>query len=120
MRMFPATTSDRQFKRGSSLANANQAKQNEKQGEKKKAPKEQLKSVWPMIKELVRPRRALLGLGLLLLLIGRLAGLILPASTKFLIDDVINKHRPDKLLSLVLVVACATLRSEERRVGKGC
>jgi ABC-type multidrug transport system fused ATPase/permease subunit len=107
--MFPATTSDRQFKRGSSLAKANQANQSEKLGEKKKAPKEQLKSVWPMIKELVRPRRALLSLGLVLLLIGRLAGLVLPASTKFLIDDVINKHRPDKLLLLVLVVASATL-----------
>src|SRR6478672_7938700 len=109
MRMLPTTT-DRQFKRGRALANqTNQAKQNDKQGEKKKAPAEQLKSVMPMIKELVRPRRALLGLGLVLLLIGRLAGLVLPASTKFLIDDVINKHRPDKLLLLVLVVASATL-----------
>ena len=58
-----------------------------------------------MIKELVRPRRALLSLGLLLLLIGRLAGLVLPASTKFLLDDVINQHRPDQLLPLVLAVA---------------
>ncbi len=63
----------------------------------------------PMIGELVRPRRALLSFGLALLFIGRLAGLVLPASTKFLIDDVINKHRPDKLLMLVLVVASATL-----------
>jgi ABC-type multidrug transport system fused ATPase/permease subunit len=112
MRMLPTTTSDRQFRRGRSLSNqakANQANQNGKQGEKKKAPAEQLKSVMPMIKELVRPRRGLLGLGLVLLLIGRLAGLVLPASTKFLIDDVINKHRPDKLLLLVLVVASATL-----------
>ncbi len=68
-----------------------------------------MKSVMPMIGELVRPRRALLSFGLVLLLIGRLAGLVLPASTKFLIDDVINKHRPDKLLMLVLVVASATL-----------
>src|SRR5229473_3925466 len=103
MRTF-STTSDKQFKRGSSLA-----KQNENQGEKKKSAAQQLKSVMPMIGELVRPRRALLSFGLVLLLIGRLAGLVLPASTKFLIDDVINKHRPDKLLMLVLVVASATL-----------
>src|SRR6266849_3839246 len=103
MRTF-STTSDKQFKRGSSLA-----KQNENQGEKKKSAAQQLKSVMPMIGELVRPRRALLSFGLVLLLIGRLAGLVLPASTKFLIDDVIKKHRPDKLLMLVLVVASATL-----------
>jgi ABC-type multidrug transport system fused ATPase/permease subunit len=76
---------------------------------KKKKAAQQLKSVMPMIRELVRPRRWLLVLGFLLLLAGRLCGLVLPASTKFLIDDVINKHRPDLLLPLVAVVVTATL-----------
>ncbi len=38
---------------------------------KKKSAAAQLKSVWPMIVELVRPRRGLLALSFLLLLIGQ-------------------------------------------------
>jgi ABC-type bacteriocin/lantibiotic exporter with double-glycine peptidase domain len=76
---------------------------------KKKKTAQQLKSVWPMIKELVGPRRGLLAFGFLLLLIGRVCGLVLPASTKFLIDDVIAPHRADRLLPLVGAVLAATL-----------
>src|SRR6266446_334432 len=57
----------------------------------------------------MRPRRWLLGLGFVLMLINRVAALVLPYSTKFLIDTVINKHRMDKLQSLVLFVLAATL-----------
>jgi ABC-type bacteriocin/lantibiotic exporter with double-glycine peptidase domain len=76
---------------------------------RKKSAAQQLKSVWPMIRELVRPRRGLLAGSFLLLLIGRLCGLMLPLSPKFLIDDVINRHRPDLLLPLVSAVVAATL-----------
>jgi len=76
---------------------------------KKKSAAQQLKSVWPMIWELVRPRRLLLAFSFLLLLIGRLCGLVLPAAPKFLVDDVIGKKRPDLLLLLVAAVATATL-----------
>ncbi len=76
---------------------------------KKKSAKQQLKSAMPMIRELVRPRRGLLAFSFLLLLIGRICGLMLPLSPKFLIDDVINKHRPDLLLPLVSAVIVATL-----------
>ena len=79
---------------------------------KKKPARQQLKSVWPMIKELVRPRRGLLALGFLLLLIGRICGLMLPLSPKFLVDDVIGKHRPDHLLPLVGAVLAATFIQE--------
>jgi len=44
-----------------------------------------------------------------LMLINRVAGLVLPASTKFLIDDVIGKNRRDLLLPLLLAVVSATL-----------
>ena len=37
------------------------------------------------------PRRALLSLGLGLMVINRVSGLVLPASTKYLVDDVIGK-----------------------------
>src|SRR3981081_531576 len=57
----------------------------------------------------MRPRRWLLGLGFLLMVINRISALVLPYSTKFLIDTVINKHRMDKLHSLVLCGLAATL-----------
>jgi ABC-type multidrug transport system fused ATPase/permease subunit len=76
---------------------------------KKKSAAEQLKSAWPMISELVRPRRKLLAFSFALLLIGRLCGLVLPAAPKYLIDDVIGKRHASLLLPLVLVVTAATL-----------
>ena len=76
---------------------------------KKKSAKEQLKTVWPMIWELVRPRRGLLAYSFLLLLVGRVCGLVLPAAPKFLIDNVIGEKRADLLLPLVAAVAGATL-----------
>lgn len=76
---------------------------------KKKSAKQYLKSAKPMIMELVRPRRWLLAGCFVLLLISRACGLVLPASTKWLIDDVINKHQPGQLVPLVLKVLLATL-----------
>jgi subfamily B ATP-binding cassette protein MsbA len=66
------------------------------------------KTVWPDIWALVKPRRAQLGLGLLLIVISRSAGLVLPASTKYLVDDVLGKQRTDLLNPLILAVLAAT------------
>ena len=75
-----------------------------------KIPKVQrLRSVLPEVWTLMRPRRWLLALGFVLMVINRVAALVLPYSTKFLIDIVINKHRMDQLRTLVLVVLAATL-----------
>ncbi len=68
-----------------------------------------LKAIWPDIRELIRPRRALLALGLVLMAINRLAGLVLPASSKFLIDDVIQRHHTQTLKIIILVVVAATI-----------
>ncbi len=57
----------------------------------------------------MRPRRGLLALGFGLMVINRVAALVLPYSSRFLIDTVINKHRMDKLQPLVLFVLAATL-----------
>jgi len=57
----------------------------------------------------MRPRRWLLALGFVLMVINRVAALVLPYSTKFLIDTVITKHHMDQLRPLVLVVLAATL-----------
>ena len=47
---------------------------------------------WREAKTLLRQHRNSLALGIGLMLISRLAGLVLPASTKYLIDEVIGKH----------------------------
>ena len=69
-------------------------------------------SVWSQLPEvwaLLKPRRGLLALGFLLMAISRVSALVLPASTKFLIDDVIGKRRTELLLPLVSAVLIATL-----------
>ncbi len=55
------------------------------------------------------PRRGLLGLGFVLMVINRLAGFVLPYSSKFLIDDVVGKHHTALLRPLVFSVLGATL-----------
>jgi ABC-type multidrug transport system fused ATPase/permease subunit len=55
------------------------------------------------------PRRGLLAAGFFLMLINRASGLVLPASTKFLIDDVIGKNRRELLVPLLVAVLSATV-----------
>ncbi len=57
----------------------------------------------------MRPRRALLALGFALMVINRVSGFVLPASTKYLIDDVINKHHLLGLQKLIGIVVLATV-----------
>ena len=70
---------------------------------------ERLRALLPDIKELVRPRRGLLALGLVLMAINRVSGLVLPASTKYLVDDILGKHHYWMLRPLILAVMAATL-----------
>jgi len=70
---------------------------------------ERLRSLLPDVWALVRPRRRALALAFVLMAAGRLSGLVLPGSTKFLIDDVIGARRPDLLPSLVGAVVLATV-----------
>jgi ABC-type multidrug transport system fused ATPase/permease subunit len=71
--------------------------------------KQQLRTVLPAVWELMRPRRGLLALGFLLMVVNRVSGLVLPYSTKFLIDSVIAKHHVELLRQLVSVVLLATV-----------
>jgi ABC-type bacteriocin/lantibiotic exporter with double-glycine peptidase domain len=57
----------------------------------------------------MRPRRALLALGFVLMVINKVAGFVLPYSMKFLIDDVMDHHHVERLAPLVLLVLLATL-----------
>jgi ABC-type multidrug transport system fused ATPase/permease subunit len=58
--------------------------------------------------DLIRARRGRLALGLGLMAINRLCGLVLPGTTKFLLDEVIRKGNVALLSRLVLVAGLAT------------
>lgn len=68
-----------------------------------------MRDVWPELKEMIRPRRNILIVGFLLMIVNRLSGLVLPYSTKVLIDDVIGKSQANLLTPLVLGILAATL-----------
>jgi subfamily B ATP-binding cassette protein MsbA len=59
--------------------------------------------------ELVRPRKGLLGVGLLLILINRAADLVIPAASKYLIDEVVQKRNLALLTPIASVAAAAVL-----------
>jgi len=75
------------------------------------SPKKKLSAsaAWREAKLLILARRGRLALGLGLMLINRLVGLVRPATSKFLIDDVIGRQRPDLLMPLALAAAGATV-----------
>jgi subfamily B ATP-binding cassette protein MsbA len=75
---------------------------------KKKPTKESLRNVWPLLRELVRPRRGLLFLGLVLIVINRVAGLVLPYSSRFVIDQVVHQKHLGLLKTIVIAVLIAT------------
>jgi subfamily B ATP-binding cassette protein MsbA len=58
---------------------------------------------------LVWTRRWRLSLGLALMLVNRLSGLVLPATSKYLIDDVIGRGRAELLTPLALAAGAATV-----------
>ncbi len=76
--------------------------------EPKKPASERLRDLWPDIWVLVRPRRGLLLLGFLLIIISRVCGLVLPYSTRYLINNVIGEHQVNMLTPLTLIVLGAT------------
>src|SRR5258707_15760469 len=55
---------------------------------------------WRDARELIWSHRYRLALGMLLMVVNRLVGLVLPASSKYLIDDVIIRHRGELLVPL--------------------
>src|SRR5579862_5155932 len=63
----------------------------------------------PQIWALIHPRRALLGVGLVLMAINRVSGLALPFSTKYLVDNVMIHRQSKYLIPLVAGVLLATL-----------
>ena len=72
----------------------------------KKKPK--IGKVLPEVWRLVRPRRWLLLFGLVLVCINRVSSFVLPLSTKYFIDVVLNHRHVNKLLPLVGLIFVAT------------
>src|SRR5262249_11759092 len=64
---------------------------------------------WAEARELIAEHRASLAFGLALMVINRVSGIVLPYTSKYLIDDVIGKHRADLLIPLAAVAAIATI-----------
>ena len=64
---------------------------------------------WAEARVLIWEHRRSLGAGFALMIVNRLAGFVLPASSKFLIDTVIGKQRTDLLWPLALGAGAATV-----------
>jgi subfamily B ATP-binding cassette protein MsbA len=64
---------------------------------------------WRETRDLMARHKRSLAIGFSLMIVNRLAGLVLPASSKFLIDDVIGNRRADLLLPLALAALGATV-----------
>jgi ABC-type multidrug transport system fused ATPase/permease subunit len=73
--------------------------------------KPSLKKLWPQIKGLVAPRMGLLLAGMGLMVINRVAGLVLPFTSKPLLDTVLSPlhPRPDLLPRIIAVVFSAMI-----------
>src|SRR5437667_3087993 len=98
-----ASTCTRPFRAGSMASEKESGEQ--AQRSKTKQTWKALPEVWALIK----PRRGILAAGFVLMGINRVAGLVLPASTKYLLDDVFLKHQVHLLKSLVGIVLLATV-----------
>ena len=74
-----------------------------------KKPKPNYSNAWAEARTLIWHHRRRLTIGLALMLISRLAGLVLPWSSKYLIDGVIGQRRVDLLGIIAAAVAAATI-----------
>jgi subfamily B ATP-binding cassette protein MsbA len=75
----------------------------------KKKASETFRSVRPMLKQLVMPRRGKLALGFLLMLINVAMAMVLPYAPKIVLDNIITRKQYALLTPLVLVVFGATV-----------
>ncbi|WP_288370863.1 ABC transporter ATP-binding protein [uncultured Algoriphagus sp.] len=73
----------------------------------KQKPKEKRVSIQKVFATIVWPRRKHLLLGLFLIVISRLAGLVLPGASKYLVDDVIPSNDLQLLKWLIIAVVAA-------------
>src|SRR5690242_5344402 len=67
------------------------------------------RAAWREFRELVWVHRRRLSIGLTLMLISRLAGIVIPALSKYVIDDVIGKGNHALLVPIALAAGAATI-----------
>jgi len=74
-------------------------------------PKPSLRKVGPEIWALITPRKGLISIGLVLMLINRVAGLVMPFMSKRLVDQALNPahSHPQLLQQLIGIVLAATI-----------
>jgi subfamily B ATP-binding cassette protein MsbA len=77
--------------------------------EPKPKPQKRTDAAWREARQLVWNHRRRLGFAFFLMVLGRVAGLAMPASSKLLIDDVVGHGRWDLLLPLAIGAGFATL-----------
>ena len=70
---------------------------------------QQIRGALPELWSLIRPRKGLMAIGLVLMAINRVAGLVLPASTRFLVDEVAIKKHIWVLHQIIVAVVTATI-----------
>ncbi|MGA3328412.1 MAG: ABC transporter ATP-binding protein [Terriglobia bacterium] len=71
--------------------------------------KPNLKKLWPQVWALVAPRKWLIAFGMVLMAINRVAGLVLPYTSKALLDGVLSPlhPHPERLLRIIALVFSA-------------
>jgi len=67
------------------------------------------KAAWREFRELLWVHRRRLTIGLTLMMFSRLAGIVLPLLSKYVIDDVIGKGRVDMLMPIAMAAGAATI-----------
>jgi subfamily B ATP-binding cassette protein MsbA len=75
----------------------------------KSRPKPKLSKVMPEVWKLVKPRRVVLSISFLLMIVNRASGLVLPGSMRSLIDNVMTRGQLSKLPWIVGAVVTATI-----------
>src|SRR5258708_7181457 len=74
-----------------------------------KKPKTNYSNAWREARQLIWQHRSRLAIGLLLMLLSRLAGLVLPWSSRYLIDQVVGQKRADLLGVIAAAVGVAAI-----------
>ena len=74
-----------------------------------KKPKPNYSNAWREARELIWRHRSRLALGLTLMMVNRLAGLVLPWSSRYIIDGVIGQKRTELLGIIAAAVGAATI-----------